>query len=117
MSPGQTGHITGQSEMGRVPGTDGTHTTGCPAKILYVYWFFSFPSVRCQVMEAFYVLSCPVRTGNNGSQRKRISAEMNGGIFRGRGDPNMLLLTVPQSRVTDFLCGFFWVFSLSAPTD
>ena len=43
MSPGQTGHITGQ--MGRVPGTDGTHTNGCPAKILYVYWFcFSFPS-------------------------------------------------------------------------
>ena len=41
MSPGQTGHITGH--MGRVPGTDGTHTTGCPAKILYVYWFFSFP--------------------------------------------------------------------------
>ena len=38
MSPGQTGHITGQ--MGRVPGTDGTHTRGCPAKILYVYWFF-----------------------------------------------------------------------------
>ena len=33
MSPGQTGHITGQ--MGRVPGTDGTHTRGCPAKILY----------------------------------------------------------------------------------
>ena len=41
MSPGQTGHITGQ--MGRVPGTDGTHTRGCPAKILYVYWCFSFP--------------------------------------------------------------------------
>ena len=41
MSPGQTGHITGQ--MGRVPGTDGTHTRGCLAKILYVYWFFSFP--------------------------------------------------------------------------
>ena len=39
MSPGQTGHITGQ--MGRVPGTDGTHTRGCPAKFLYVYWFFS----------------------------------------------------------------------------
>ena len=38
MSPGQTGHITGQ--MGRVPGTDGTHTRGCPAKILYLYWFF-----------------------------------------------------------------------------
>ena len=37
-SPGQTGHITGQT--GRVPGTDGTHTTGCPVKILYVYWFF-----------------------------------------------------------------------------
>ena len=41
MSPGQTGHITGQ--RGRVPGTDGTHTRGCPAKLLYVYWFFSFP--------------------------------------------------------------------------
>ena len=41
MSPGQMGHITGQ--MGRVPGTDGTHTRGCPAKILYVYWSFSFP--------------------------------------------------------------------------
>ena len=26
MSPGQTGHITGQ--MGRVPGTGGTHTPG-----------------------------------------------------------------------------------------
>ena len=43
MSPGQTGHITGQ--MGRVPGTDGTHIRGCPAKILYVYWFFSFPTI------------------------------------------------------------------------
>ena len=41
MSPGQTGHITGQ--MGRVPGTDGTHTRGCPAKILYVYCFFLSP--------------------------------------------------------------------------
>ena len=41
MLPGQTGHTTEQ--MGRVPGTDGTHTRGCPAKILYVYWFFSFP--------------------------------------------------------------------------
>ena len=28
-----------------------------------------------------------------------------------------LLLSVPQSRVTDFLCRFFGVFSLSAPTD
>ena len=44
MSPGQTGHITGQ--MGRVPGTDGTHTGWCPAKILYVYRFFSFPTKR-----------------------------------------------------------------------
>ena len=44
MSPGQTGHTTGQ--MGRVPGTDGTHTRGCPAKILYVYWFFSFPNLE-----------------------------------------------------------------------
>ena len=41
MSPGQTGHITGQ--MGRVPGTDRTHSRGCPAKILYVYWFFLSP--------------------------------------------------------------------------
>ena len=41
MSPGQTGHVTGQ--MGRVSGTDGTHTRGCPAKILYVYWVFFFP--------------------------------------------------------------------------
>ena len=41
MSPGQTGHITGQ--MGRVPGTDGTHTRGCPAKIFYAYWFFLSP--------------------------------------------------------------------------
>ena len=48
MSPGQTGHITGQ--MGRVPGTDGTHTRGCPAKILYVYWFFPFPSNFMRVM-------------------------------------------------------------------
>ena len=43
MSPGQMGHITGQ--MGRVHGTDGTHTRGCPAKLLYVYWFYSFPNV------------------------------------------------------------------------
>ena len=53
MSPGQTGHITGQ--MGRVPGTDGTHTRGCPAKILYVYWFFSFPTLG----EIFRVLRFP----------------------------------------------------------
>ena len=44
MSPGQTGHITGQ--MGRVPGTDRTHTRGCPAKILYVYWFFLSPFAK-----------------------------------------------------------------------
>ena len=44
MSPGQTGHMTGQ--MGRVPGTDGTHTRGCPAKILYVYCFFFFPPTK-----------------------------------------------------------------------
>ena len=41
MSPGQTGHTTGQ--MGRVPGTDGTHTRGCPAKILCV-------SEKCKVL-------------------------------------------------------------------
>ena len=51
MSPGQTGHITGQ--MGRVPGTDGTHTRGCPAKILYVYWFFSFPIYGVPEMSEF----------------------------------------------------------------
>ena len=41
MSAGQTGHMTGQ--MGHVHGTDGTHTKGCPAQILHVYGFFSFP--------------------------------------------------------------------------
>ena len=44
MSAGQTGQMTGQ--MGHVQGTDGTQTGGCPAKILYVYWFFSFPNKR-----------------------------------------------------------------------
>ena len=34
MSAGQTG------QMGHVHGTDGTQTRGCPAKIIYVYWFF-----------------------------------------------------------------------------
>ena len=41
MSAGQTGHKTGQ--MGHVHGTDGTHTRGCPAKILYFYCFFLSP--------------------------------------------------------------------------
>ena len=41
MSPGQMGHITGQ--MGRVHGTDGTHTRGCPAKISLCLLFFFFP--------------------------------------------------------------------------
>ena len=44
MSVGQTGHVTGQ--MGHVHGTDWTHTRGSPAKILYVYWFLSFPTPR-----------------------------------------------------------------------
>ena len=48
MSPGQTGHITRQ--MGRVPGTDGTHTRGCPAKILSVYWFKKHPPLRERVV-------------------------------------------------------------------
>ena len=43
MSTGQTGHVTGQ--MGHVHGTDGTHTKGCPPKILYVYWFFLCPTI------------------------------------------------------------------------
>ena len=43
MSAGQTGQMTGQ--MGHVHGTDGTQTRGCPAKILYVYWFFFFPNL------------------------------------------------------------------------
>ena len=51
MSPGQTGHITGQ--MGLVPGTDGTHTRECPAKILYVYWFFSFPTAPFGKFQGF----------------------------------------------------------------
>ena len=60
MSPGQTGHITGQ--MGRVPGTDGTHTRGCPAKILYVYWFFSFPNpVPAKRMCIDFLLGSPFR--------------------------------------------------------
>ena len=54
MSPGQTGHITGQ--MGRVPGTDGTHTRGCPAKILYVYWFFSFLNMGVSKFCVFFVV-------------------------------------------------------------
>ena len=37
--------------MGRVPGTDGTHTRGCPAKILYVYWFFSSP-IQCNACQS-----------------------------------------------------------------
>ena len=41
MSAGQTGQMTGQ--MGHVHGTDGTQTRGCPAKILYVCWFFMPP--------------------------------------------------------------------------
>ena len=41
MFAGQTGQMTGQ--MGHVHGTDGTLTRGCPAKILYVYWFFLSP--------------------------------------------------------------------------
>ena len=41
MSAGQMGQMTGQ--MGHVQGTDGTQTRGCPAKILYVYWFFLSP--------------------------------------------------------------------------
>ena len=66
MSPGQTGHITGQ--MGRVPGTDGTHTRGCPAKILYVYCFCSFPNKNAIAMEIVVfcyrgsiLLSVPIR--------------------------------------------------------
>ena len=39
MSPGQTGHITGQ--MGRVPGTDGTRTPGgVPPKFFMFIGFF-----------------------------------------------------------------------------
>ena len=53
MSPGQTGHITGQ--MGRVPGTDGTHTRGCPAKILYVYW--SNDPIKMKEMKGAFCLN------------------------------------------------------------
>ena len=37
------GQMTGQ--MGHVHGTDGTQTRVCPAKILYVYWFFLSPYI------------------------------------------------------------------------
>ena len=36
---------------GTYHGTDGTHTRGCPAKILYVYWFFFFPQKRKETEE------------------------------------------------------------------
>ena len=49
MSAGQTGQMTGQ--MGHVHGTDGTQTRGCPAKILYVYWFF-FPHCLETIFES-----------------------------------------------------------------
>ena len=42
MSPRQTGHITGQ--MGRVSGTDGTHTGGVPPKFFMLIGFFLSPS-------------------------------------------------------------------------
>ena len=68
MSPGQTGHITGQ--MGRVPGTDdGTHTRGCPAKILYVYWFFSFPNNNREFEEVH---------GQQTENQEKASAEIRG---------------------------------------
>ena len=41
MSAGQTGQMPRQT--GHVHVTDGTHTKGCPAKILYVYWFVISP--------------------------------------------------------------------------
>ena len=44
ISMGQIGQMTGQ--MGHIHGTDGTQTRGCPAKILYGYWFFFFPERR-----------------------------------------------------------------------
>ena len=55
MSAGQTGHTTGQ--MGHFHGTDGTHSRGCPAKILCAYCFFFFPhsSLRGQGMGDFVV--------------------------------------------------------------
>ena len=48
--PGSDGTYHGTDHR-RVPGTDGTHTRGCPAKILYVYWFLSFPNVACWSLE------------------------------------------------------------------
>ena len=41
MSPGQTGHITGQ--MGRAPGTDGTHTRGLSRQNSLCLLVFFFP--------------------------------------------------------------------------
>ena len=68
MSTGQTGHMTGQ--MGHFHGTDGTHTRGCPAKILYAYWFFSFPregglveGVQCWKNPNHYTSTLPFEKG------------------------------------------------------
>ena len=47
MSAGQTGQMTGQT--GHVPGTDGTQTRGCPAKIPHALLVFFSP--QCRVAE------------------------------------------------------------------
>ena len=41
--PGTDGTYHGTD--GACPRTDGTHTRGCPAKILYVYWFLLSPLI------------------------------------------------------------------------
>ena len=51
ISAGHTGHMTGQ--MGHVHWIDGTHAKGCPAKILYVYCFLSFP-MTCDSLTSNY---------------------------------------------------------------
>ena len=58
MFAGQTGRMTGQ--MGHVHGTDGTQTRGCPAIILYVYWFF-LSRYKSVALSNFYCRGVPAK--------------------------------------------------------
>ena len=66
MSAGQTGQMTGQ--MGHVQGTDGTQTRGCPGRILYVYWFFSFSILGSQLEKSLSMLSLSLLMCLGGSE-------------------------------------------------
>ena len=69
MSPGQTGHITGQ--MGRVPGTDGDAHQGVSRQNSLCLLFFFFPHSSSKL----YLLKLPfVNTVANQSLNKQIRA-------------------------------------------